>query len=97
MEHLKYMKYHEKISINWPNLSQKSLKLVEWWDRRVMQYYTANAIFIGHTERGSTFQKPPSPSSHTSAYVPTSTTAHFYYVVGGFFLIKAQPVTAKEI
>ena len=29
--------------------------------------------------------------------VPTSTTAHFYYVVGGFFLIKTQPETAKEI
>ena len=29
VEHLKYMEYHKKISIYWPNPSQKSLKLVE--------------------------------------------------------------------
>ena len=34
--------------MNWPNLSQESLKLVELWARPVMQYYTANAI--GRTE-----------------------------------------------
>ena len=34
--------------MNRPNLSQKSLKLVELWARPVMQYYTANAI--GQTE-----------------------------------------------
>ena len=60
-------KIHEiswKISIYWLNLSQKSLKLVEFWACHAMQNYTANAIFKGQTELRSIFPKPPSPTTN---------------------------------
>ena len=61
-----------KISMNLPNLLQKSLKLVEFWAHCAMQYYTANAIFIGQTEPRSVFPKPPSPSWASQSFIVLS-------------------------
>ena len=72
-------KIHEisqKISINWPNLSQKSLQLIAFWALHAMQYYTANAISIGQTEPRSIFPKPPSPSLYPAMSFSTLTYIH---------------------